>query len=135
MTKEKVQPFTSVKAFLEVQAAADKANGLLNANQKYFEKRFGENGGSIKVDDGKLTLTKKEKNGKESTAYAKALETLENFIQSGKLHQMSLKDACKWLIKNRAHHTNPQFSSQKVEATLNKDVESSTDHIVSLLSF
>lgn len=125
MAKEKVQPFESVKAFLQVQAAAEKANGLLKANQKWFEKRFGTAGGSHTLPDGKLTLTAKEPNGKDSTAYKAIVESIEEKIRSGNGHQMSKDEWIAFFEKITKDATNPQKCTQKVEGTLSEVKENS----------
>jgi hypothetical protein len=116
MAKEKIKPFESVRAFLEVQAAADKANGLLKANQKWFEKRFGEAGGSHALPDGTLTLSVRLANGQYSTSYKGIVEGIESAIREGKLYQMDKDAALRFFEELKAANTVPQMASQKIKA-------------------
>lgn len=123
MAKEKIQPFTSAKGFLAVQAAFSKAKGLLDANLKYFKKLYGEKGGKKKLDDGTLILTERKETDKNSVSYSPALEAVEELIRSGKIYSMEKEEACKWLLKNRKDHTKPQKTTQTIEVKLGKQAE------------
>lgn len=123
MAKE-VTRFETVAEYDKVSKRFSKDKARLAENQKWFEKRFGESGGSVQLIDGTMALTAKEPNGKDSPAYKAMLEDLEAKILNGELYHMSKENASVFMLDIRAKHTKPQMASQKIETVKKGKIES-----------
>lgn len=114
MVKE-VKRFETVAEYEKTEKRFKKDKARMADNQKWFEKRFGEAGGSVDLPDGTMGISTKEPNGKDSPAYKAMLEELEAKILSGELYHMNKEDAAVFMLFIRANHTKPQMAGQKIE--------------------
>jgi hypothetical protein len=114
--KTEIKPFETVKDFQKTEKRFKHDGARLKQNSKIMGQLLGATGGDVMFPDGKLTLSAKEGNGKDSVAYKGIVEGIEALIRDGKLYGMNKAEALKAFDALKSDNTKEQQAGQKVEA-------------------